>query len=141
MAELRHLVTHCEFGDFLSQALRDRFACSLRDCNSEATVVREEAGVAVSIGDDTRHAGQKCFCCGYNTHLANACKFAKSKCFLCGKTGYLRNVCRSKSAGTGVEHSRAVRVVQGEMNLTACNPLNSTNSTTSTKPLDHVPPI
>ena len=29
--------------------------------------------------------GQKCFCCGSTTHLANTCKFAKSKCFLCGR--------------------------------------------------------
>ena len=31
MAELRHPVTHCKFGNFLSQALCDCFACSLRD--------------------------------------------------------------------------------------------------------------
>ena len=41
MAELRHLVTHCEFGDFLSQALRDRFACSLRDSAIQKRLLSE----------------------------------------------------------------------------------------------------
>ena len=88
--------------------------------------------------------GQKCFHCGSTSHLANACKFAKSKCFLCGKTGHLRNVRKSKSAGTGVKKPRAVRVVEEEMNLTACsflNALNSTNSTNSTKSHDRVPQL
>ena len=31
LAELRRLATHCEFEDYLSEALRDRLVCSL--CN------------------------------------------------------------------------------------------------------------
>ena len=31
MAELRRLTTYCEFGDYLNQALRDRFVCDLRN--------------------------------------------------------------------------------------------------------------
>ena len=30
VAELRRLATHCEFGSFLNEALRDRFVCGLR---------------------------------------------------------------------------------------------------------------
>ena len=37
LAELRRLTAHCEFGDHLSEALRDRLVCGLR---SEATQKR-----------------------------------------------------------------------------------------------------
>ena len=41
----------------ISQALRDHFVCGLQD--SAASVVGEEAGVAVSIGDGTRHGSSR----------------------------------------------------------------------------------
>lgn len=31
VAELRHSATNCEFGPYLSEALRDRFVCGLRN--------------------------------------------------------------------------------------------------------------
>ena len=31
LAELRRLATHCQFGDYLNEALRDRFVCGLRN--------------------------------------------------------------------------------------------------------------
>ncbi len=31
VAELRRLATHCEFGEHLEEALRDRFVCGLKD--------------------------------------------------------------------------------------------------------------
>ena len=40
VAELRRLATHCEFGDYLEQALRDRLVCGIRHENTEAAVIR-----------------------------------------------------------------------------------------------------
>ena len=35
MAELRKLSTHCEFGDHLNEALRDRLVCGMRDTDTQ----------------------------------------------------------------------------------------------------------
>ena len=51
----RCLATHCEFGEFLSQDLHNRFVCSFRDCDQNVSFVREETGVASSNRDGSRH--------------------------------------------------------------------------------------
>ena len=38
VAELRRLATHCEFGDYLQQALRDRFVCGIRHENTQTII-------------------------------------------------------------------------------------------------------
>ena len=35
VAELRRLATHCEFADYLQQALRDRFVCGIQHENTQ----------------------------------------------------------------------------------------------------------
>ena len=35
VAELRHLATHCNFGAYLDEALRDRLVCGLRNENTQ----------------------------------------------------------------------------------------------------------
>ena len=35
VAELRRLATHCEFGGYLEQALRDRLVCGIRHENTQ----------------------------------------------------------------------------------------------------------
>ena len=41
VAELRRLATHCEFGDYLQQALRDRFVCGIRHENTQKRLLTE----------------------------------------------------------------------------------------------------
>ena len=41
MAELRRLATHCDFGDYLEQALRDRLVCGIRHENTQKRLLSE----------------------------------------------------------------------------------------------------
>ena len=41
VAELRRLATHCEFGDYLEQALRDRLVCGIRHENTQKRLLSE----------------------------------------------------------------------------------------------------
>ncbi len=41
VAELRRLATHCEFGTFLSDALRDRLVCGLRSAGIQKRLLSE----------------------------------------------------------------------------------------------------
>ena len=49
MAELRHLVTHCQFGEYFDEALRDRLVCGIHNTGtqkqllSEAELLRKKA--------------------------------------------------------------------------------------------------
>ena len=41
VAELRRLATHCEFGAYLDEALRDRFVCGLKDEGTQKALLME----------------------------------------------------------------------------------------------------
>ena len=41
LAELRRLSTHCSFGDYLEQALRDRIVCGIRSENIQKRLLAE----------------------------------------------------------------------------------------------------
>ena len=41
VAELRHLATHCDFADYLNQALRDRLVCGIRSENIQKRLLIE----------------------------------------------------------------------------------------------------
>ena len=42
MAKHRHLSTHCNIGDFLNQAIRDRLVCGLRNENLRKCVLSDD---------------------------------------------------------------------------------------------------
>ena len=42
VAELRRLATHCEFGAFLQDTLRDRLVCGLRSIAAQKNLLSEE---------------------------------------------------------------------------------------------------
>ena len=42
IAELRHLATHCKFGDYLNDALRDRLVCGLRNEETQCKLLAED---------------------------------------------------------------------------------------------------
>ena len=42
IAELRRLATHCEFGEYLDQALRDRLVCGIHHENTQNACCRRQ---------------------------------------------------------------------------------------------------
>ena len=123
IAELRQLAIHCEFQNFLDEALRDKLVCGLK---SEAILKRlltekaltlekaleisqsmeaaERDAKGLNKGGTRPHAEgdlhnlskEKCFRCGKQGHAGSDCKFKEYKCRQCGKTGHLAAVCRTK---------------------------------------------
>ena len=121
LAELRKLATHCQFGEQLNEALRDRLVCGLRNSAIQKRLLSEadldlpkalrisqsiEAADAnvrklqVQEGEsaDVHYTHQKpCYRCGGTDHAAGACRFKQAECHKCGKRGHIARVCRSPS--------------------------------------------
>ena len=126
VAELRRLSTHCEFGDYLEDALRDRLVCGLRDeaiqrrllSKNELTFAKAWE-VAQSMEAAERNAQQlkgadtpiqlvsrqlpkvqarniPCSRCGGENHTAQECRFKEAICHACSKKGHISRACRSK---------------------------------------------
>ena len=124
IAELRRLAITCEFGDFLDQALRDRFVCGLHAESIQKKLLSEKSlditkavelarGMEVAAAEikglkphggatpsgskilHTAEGGQACHRCGSKDHDGQSCRHTKTKCYKCGKTGHIAPVCRS----------------------------------------------
>ena len=121
VAELRRLTANCDFGDYLDQALRDRFVCGLlSDCiqrrlltESDLTFTRAveiaqgmeaaakdtlqlKGSEAVVHGVVARKQEQPCYRCGRSNHAPASCRFKEAVCHACGKKGHIAPACRSK---------------------------------------------
>ena len=64
MAQLRRLVTHCQFGAFLEEALRDRLVCGLRNHSIQRRLLSEcylslQKAVDVSTGMEAAELNSK----------------------------------------------------------------------------------
>ena len=123
MAELRKLAEHCDFKDYLDEALRDRFVCGLQ---SEATQRRLLAEAELSLkkafeiaqGMETasKQASElqassrispmvqhivaqqhPCFRCGRKGHSSEDCYFRQQTCRKCGKTGHIAKMCSNRA--------------------------------------------
>ena len=118
VAELRRLTTHCQFGGFLDEALRDRLVCGLRNeaiqkkllTEADLTLIR---AVELSVGMEAAEKNAKslkgtenavnrvapqrkpCYRCGRSSHDQKDCKFRDAECHNCGKRGHIAPVCRS----------------------------------------------
>ncbi len=126
-AVLRNLATHCDFGEFLEQALRDRFVCGLardsiqRRLLSEINLIYTKA-VETEAADThtksfkdpepihkfyTQRAPLKqkaiCYRCGRPNHSAEDCRFKTAECHNCGKQGHIASVCRSRRTPRGTQ--------------------------------------
>ena len=123
-ASLRRLATNCQFGEFLTQALRDRFVCGL--CNasvqrrllsekdlthtramelaqgmeaaeSNAKALKGTEPAILQLGPQTTAPTRmQCTRCGRKNHTPQDCYFKDAKCNVCGKTGHISTVSRSR---------------------------------------------
>ena len=128
IAELRRLASSCNFGAFLSDALRDRFVCGLRSEAVQRNLIAEEKlelakaidmaqkmetaekntkdlketaanpVLNVSSPNSPLRARRPCFRCRRANHDAQHCKFRDATCHSCGKTGHIAPACHKKKA-------------------------------------------
>ena len=118
VAELRRLTTHCQFGDFLDQALRDRLVCGLRNEGIQKKLLTEAdltlaRAIELSVGMESAErnarslkgtettiktvssSNRPCYRCGRKSHDQKDCRFKDAECHNCGKRGHIATVCRS----------------------------------------------
>ena len=122
MAELRRLSTHCAFGDYLEQALRDRLVCGIRSESIQKKLLAEaeltlKRAVEIAVGMEAAEKTTKslkeevtpiqqisvpqtprvpCSRCGKTSHNARDCRFQNAQCYKCGKLGHIASACRSQ---------------------------------------------
>ena len=111
VADLRRLAISCEFGEFLDQALRDRFVCGLKSkaiqkkllAEDKLTIARavelargmEVAAVEskeLKLPSGTHHSG------GKNFEASSQGASATTACLSCGKSDHARWDCRFRNA-------------------------------------------
>lgn len=126
IADLRRLSIKCEFGEFLDQALRDRFVCGVRTESIQKKLLTEadltmkraqeiaqsmesaDKGVKDLKGDTTHRStdsvnlmtlvkkAKPCYRCN-RRHDPKLCKFKDSNCHRCGKQGHIAPACKTTS--------------------------------------------
>ena len=127
VAELRRLATHCKFGDYLSEALRDRLVCGIHSESTQRRLLAEadltlaraievaqsmEAaeinaqqlkGSTLQVGQMAASLGDRsaCYRCGSESHRERDCRFKEAVCYNCGKIGHLAKVCRAPQQSSG----------------------------------------
>ena len=114
---------HCEFGDFLNDALCDGFICGMNNSSIRKRLLTEKdltLGKATSIALSLDISSQenelinikrepdaiqnilkgrrRCFRCDGEYHLANTCRYKNAICHKCKKTGHLAKVCKNTPA-------------------------------------------
>ena len=123
-AALRKLATHCEFGETLEEALRDRFVCGLRHEATQRRLLSEHAltyqkALEIARGMEAankntaalkvqkplvhkvkgrvpRETERKTCCrCRRTGHFPKDCKITDACCHACGKKGHITPVCKS----------------------------------------------
>ena len=136
-AALRRLATNCRFGEFLQQALRDRFVCGLRNEAIQRRLLSEkelthtkamELAQAMEAADQNAKslkaaepyihqfsapsplpAPSPCHRCGRKNYKPQDCHFREATCDICGKKGHISTVCRSRTQGGGQRRPRMQR--------------------------------
>ena len=117
MAELRRLAVHCEFGNYLDQALRDRLVCGLRSENIQKRLLTKAdltlaRAVELAQGMEAAHQNTQLMkgkaegtiskvsheqkSTG-NSDKQEQCK-KKKPCYRCGKPGHAASDCTFKDS-------------------------------------------
>ena len=122
-AALRRLATNCKFGEFLGQALRDRFVCGLRNEAVQRRLLSEKdlthtkameiaqameaadrnakslKGTEPSIHQFVSQTPDRAPCtrCGRKNHKPQDCRFREAVCDICGKKGHISRCARTGS--------------------------------------------
>ena len=135
VAELRKLTEHCNFGDYLNDALRDRHVCGIRNENTQKRLLStpeltltKVVNIVVAMETAPRDAEElqgtrlplvlpsvhgvliSSYRCGNSDHSANTCRFKSETCRRCGKQGHNQRVCRSKPKSTSPPGQPSKRV-------------------------------
>ena len=130
LAELRRLAVTCEFGNFLNDALCDRFVCGLNNSAMQRRLLSEpnldlsracelaqgmEAArkdakemqilpTGVNEESSANRVGtgssKPCSRCLGVGHIPSECRFKSAKCNKCLRTGHIAKACRSKAPVT-----------------------------------------
>ncbi|XP_062575345.1 uncharacterized protein K02A2.6-like [Saccostrea cucullata] len=133
IAELRKLSEHCDFGEFLNQALRDRLVCGLSSLATQRKLLAEDklelkraVDIAISMelaenearklkadaqdahGHETVHKvsvvkSKPCYRCGKTNHTPDKCFYKNSKCHTCQEMGHIHKMCSKKKS---VQHKK-----------------------------------
>jgi len=125
-AELCRLATHCAFGNYLEEAIRDRIVCGLRNesihkrCLAETELTLTKAlDIAKGMEAADRNAQKlkgtehnpyrvgevsaatnPCYHCASDRHKPKGCRFKEVECRNGKKIGHLAKMCHSRGAGT-----------------------------------------
>ena len=116
LAELRKMTEYCAFGNFLNDALRDRFVCGMGNSSIRKRLLTEkdltlEKAVSVAVSMEASSTEnelmkapeslnaiadfrRRCYRCNDDNHLANKCRYKESICNLCKRKGHLARACR-----------------------------------------------
>ena len=114
MAELRKLSEHCDFGEFLDDALRDRFVCGLHSQPTQRKLLTEETltlkkalEIALSMEAADKQANQFKSITASNIskigvlkskHHQDNSRSSFPECYRCGKTNHRHDSCFYKDA-------------------------------------------
>lgn len=105
IAELRHLATHCKFGDYLNEALRDRLVCGLRNEETQCKLLAEDgltleqasktASTLEMAGSQAQQLKTKEVAVKQveATYAADKGSNTSNSCYRCGSTTHIASSC------------------------------------------------
>ena len=157
MAELCRLATHCQFGEYLDEALRDTLVCGMRNTATQKRLLSEpelslkkaiELSQAYEAADKNAQemqtpqaepvqqvsnakAKKPCYRCRKGFHKPSECHY---KDLVCKKKGHLAKVCHSKEAVKADTHAVGVESDDEQLELHTESAIHCVTQT-STRPL------
>ena len=143
VVELRRLATHCQFGEYLDEALRDRLVCGMRNTATQKRLLSEpelSLKKAIELSQAYEAAGKNaqemqtpqaepvqqvskakakkpCYCCGKGFHKPSECHYKDLVCNKCKKKGHLAKVCHSKKVVKADTHAVGVESDNEQLEL------------------------